>query len=450
MATYSQQLPPAYGLAGANQQLQIDPRLLPGAQLNPANAFSMQRSSGGGVGNADYGYINQNRDMAMQQSQAGINALQGYAQPGMAAQGMQANLTGANGVDAQRAAYQNFQSSPGQQWLIDQAERGLTRNAAAIGGLGGGNVRQELQRQAMGLAQQDFQNQFNNLGAVGDRGMQAAQLQTGLRDSAGGYASQAGGYGANLQQSQIGAGAQLGSAQIGANSALERSFIDSDVAKYLGNLTSQTQLARDRGQYAYQAGQDIANNGYNTTSALAQLANQQGSGLSDMYGAYTGNIANLLAGAGGAQADSYGNLATLLTNIANGTQGNFVGASQLPQVGQTTGNLGGFGNLLGGAGSLYGAINGGGAAAATTPTVSSAITAMFPAISASDRRLKTNITRVGTTPGGNGLYSWDWTDEGRRVAGSQPAYGVIAQEVNQDAVVMGSDGWLRVDYARVL
>jgi hypothetical protein len=71
-------------------------------------------------------------------------------------------------------------------------------------------------------------------------------------------------------------------------------------------------------------------------------------------------------------------------------------------------------------------------------------------IGVSDIRLKTNINRVGTTAGGNALYTWDWTPQGKALAGSQPTYGVIAQEVNQDAVVIGSDGWLRVDYARVL
>jgi len=158
------------------------------------------------------------------------------------------------------------------------------------------------------------------------------------------------------------------------------------VAKYLGNLTAQTQLARDRGQYAYQAGQDIANNGYNTTSALAQLANQQGSGLSDLYGSGTGNIANLLAGAGGAQADSYSNLATLLTNIANGTQGNFVAASQIPGVQNRDGMLSGIGQAAEGVGlGMSG----------------------YAAMMASDIRLKTNIQRIGRTPAGYGVYTWD-------------------------------------------
>lgn len=64
--------------------------------------------------------------------------------------------------------------------------------------------------------------------------------------------------------------------------------------------------------------------------------------------------------------------------------------------------------------------------------------------------MKTNITPIGRAHGGNTLYTWDWNAEGRRLAGSQPGIGVIAQEVNDDAVILGPDGYLMVDYTRVL
>lgn len=294
-------------------------------------------------------------------------ALGGQAKSGILANNLQSAYSGANGQAAQQEAFNNFTASPGQEWLRQQAEQGTLRNAAAIGGLGGGNVRQELQRQAMGLAQQDYQNQFNNLGSVADRGYQAS-------NSLANY------------------GTQLNGAKAG---------------------------------YAYGAGQDIANNRAQTTSALAGL-----------QGDYTTNIASLLSGAGASQANSNQSLASLLANLATGSQSNFVGASQLPSPVQTDGALGGIGNALGGVGKF-----------ASSPAGAATAAALF---SASDVRLKTNIRRIGTTAGGNALYSWDWTDEGIKVAGKQPTFGVIAQEVNQDAVIMGSDGWLRVDYTRVL
>ena len=74
------------------------------------------------------------------------------------------------GADAQAQAYAQFQESPGQAYLREQAERSLVANSAATGGLAGGNVLKELQGQAVGLAAQDFQNQFDRRGTVADRG----------------------------------------------------------------------------------------------------------------------------------------------------------------------------------------------------------------------------------------------------------------------------------------
>jgi hypothetical protein len=201
----------------------------------------------------------------------------GYGKPGMQANQLQGALSGAMGPQAQQQAFANFNASPGQQWLQEQGERAVTRNAAATGGLQGGNVLQALQRQGMGLAQQDYQNQFNNLGTIADRGMQG--------------------------------------------------------------MTLNSSLARDKAGFAYGAGQDIANNVNATTSALANLANQQGTGLSDRYGTWASNIANLLSGAGGQQSASNANLAALLANIGSGSGNSIAGLPGIPGASQTTGML---------------------------------------------------------------------------------------------------------------
>ena len=60
----------------------------------------------------------------------------------------------------------------------------------------------------------------------------------------------------------------------------------------------------------------------------------------------------------------------------------------------------------------------------------------------SDRRLKYNITKIGQTPGGHNWYLWNWKDGGVGV-------GVVAQEVPEAAFV-GPDGYLMVDYSKVL
>ena len=72
-------------------------------------------------------------------------------------------------------------------------------------------------------------------------------------------------------------------------------------------------------------------------------------------------------------------------------------------------------------------------------------------LAASDVRLKDNIEKVGAVDGIN-LYIWDWTDEGKDIAGDQKTFGVLAQEVQQirpSAVIEGSDGYLRVDYSKL-
>lgn len=75
-------------------------------------------------------------------------------------------LLGLSGTEAQQAAFAGLEQSPGQKFLRDRAQRNLVRNASAIGGLGGGNVRSALVQQGVGFAQQDIQNQFGRLAQV--------------------------------------------------------------------------------------------------------------------------------------------------------------------------------------------------------------------------------------------------------------------------------------------
>lgn len=102
-----------------------------------------------------------------------------FVQGGQQAFDLQAALSGAAGPEAQAERFREFRSSPGQEFLRTEAERSLLRNQAAIGGLGGGNVRRALQEQAIGLASQDFGNQFNRLGQVAGQGGQFAQQRIG-------------------------------------------------------------------------------------------------------------------------------------------------------------------------------------------------------------------------------------------------------------------------------
>ena len=107
-------------------------------------------------------------------------------------------------------------------------------------------------------------------------------------------------------------------------------------------------------------------------------------------------------------------------------------------------------NLIGGVGSslLSGlfspvATSGGG--------VGNLVTSVLSSLGTSDVRLKENIEKTGTVDGIN-LYTWDWNEEGQRIAGDQKTFGVLAQEIKEQrpsAVIQGSDGYLRVDYSKL-
>ena len=70
----------------------------------------------------------------------------------------------------------------------------------------------------------------------------------------------------------------------------------------------------------------------------------------------------------------------------------------------------------------------------------------------SDIRLKENIKPAGNV-GGVNFYTWDWNEEGKRIAGNQATFGVLAQEAREthpEAIHEGPDGYLRVDYSKII
>lgn len=64
----------------------------------------------------------------------------------------------------------------------------------------------------------------------------------------------------------------------------------------------------------------------------------------------------------------------------------------------------------------------------------------------SDRRLKTNIRKVGEVDGMN-IYEWDWNEAGKRLAGSQITRGFMADEVREDMLGLSLSGFDMVNYS---
>jgi hypothetical protein len=276
--------------------------------------MAMQQGLSGALGGIQGGLNNFN-----QQAGAASSLLGGYAGNGQNAANMQAAQSGALGPQAQQEAFDNFNSSPGQQWLQDRGQRAITRNAAALGGLGGGNVQKALMQYGQGMAQQDFDNQFNRLGGISNQGFQATQLQSGIAQN----------------QGQAGMNAGMAAADLNYNSG----------QNYASGRT--------------RAGEQIADSVANTTSGLSALINQQGQNLSNIVGAGGNNISSLLAGLGQQTGMSQEQLASLLGNISIGQGSQVAGLPALGQFVQPDNTLNSIGQVASGVGNAITAYNSG-------------------------------------------------------------------------------------------
>ena len=144
-----------------------------------------------------------------------------FTEAGTAALAEQQALLGLSGQEAQQAAFSGIQESAGQQFLRKRQEKAILRHASATGGLDGGNVLNQLQENAFGLAQTEIQNQFGRLGQLAGRGQDAAvnlgqfggtaasNIQAGLSRAGGGVAQGVAGSAATKAQGILGQGAAL-------------------------------------------------------------------------------------------------------------------------------------------------------------------------------------------------------------------------------------------------
>jgi len=110
----------------------------------------------------------------------GQERLEPFFQEAVPAFQLQSAISGARGPEAQAEAFQQFQESPGTQFLREQGLRLIDTGAGATGGLGGGERLRELTKFSQGLALQDQERQFNQLGVVSGQGQAAGQQLVGL------------------------------------------------------------------------------------------------------------------------------------------------------------------------------------------------------------------------------------------------------------------------------
>jgi hypothetical protein len=342
--------------------MQIQPSQMLGSQAPSVQGVSMGQMapgagavalSGGGsgaytpTGNIGANYSQSfDKNIGADQINQGVSGLDPYASQGGGAIKMQADLSGANGQAAQQAAYEQYQSSPAMQYQMDQMQRSTERSAAAKGGLLGGNVALELQRNASGIASQDYQNQFNNLGSVANTGLNAAAQQGNLlgqqAQTLGSLEGQRMGNEASVYGQQISSQAQLaaqamqtGAQQSIANAQMVNDRYNQDRGieanligqQYQGNLSSAQQNAQiEAGLLGQRIAADESRNAQNAqlkSDAYSQLANlAQANGL---------NTAGLLTGT--AQQLSQGRTQAGQAMAQNATQAASQIADKLAQSG---------------------------------------------------------------------------------------------------------------------
>jgi hypothetical protein len=114
--------------------------------------------------------------MAAQKKQfeAMLELNQPYVDAGLGALGGQQDILGLNGQQAQQSAIDNIENSPFFKSQYQQAENAMMQNAAAMGGLRGGNIREALADNRSNMLYNNVQGQLQNLGGLTTLGQNAA------------------------------------------------------------------------------------------------------------------------------------------------------------------------------------------------------------------------------------------------------------------------------------
>jgi hypothetical protein len=97
-----------------------------------------------------------------------------YMQAGVGALEQQQALSGALGPQAQQQAYDMVQNSPGFQSALQQGETSILQNAAATGGVRGGNTQGALAQYSPTLLGQAIDQRYGQLGGLAGMGQASA------------------------------------------------------------------------------------------------------------------------------------------------------------------------------------------------------------------------------------------------------------------------------------
>jgi hypothetical protein len=361
----------------------------------------------------------------------GVGAVQGAQAPGQIA----VNQLATTNLDPYMNPYTQNVIETGQADIERQrqmASNTLGAQAQAAGAFGGS--RQAVQEGVL----------------AGEALRQAGQLSAQQRGQAFETALQSGQFDiGTTQQARTLASNQQMQAETLGQQAREAAAAREQAAR-AGNMQAANAFAVQQAQFEQQA--RSANQTAQNTFAQAQAAREQAANQANYGGQFT--AANVQAGAAG----QLGNLSQTGFNM-----GQQIGQQQMQQGLMQQGLQQ---SLIDAARGQYQGFTGAPqqslglplAALGATPNQSTTTQSKNPGLfdylslglMASDIRLKKDIKLLGNENGHN-VYSWEWTDEGKRIADpSQPKVGVMAQELQEThphLVKLGPDGFLRVDYS---
>jgi hypothetical protein len=229
--------------------------------------------------------------------------------------------------------------------------------------------------------------------------------------------------------------------QTANQNAMQTALANQSASNAAGAFNAQLAQANNQ----FNAGQNMRQDQFNANQ-MNQAFNNQMSAAQGLYGMGQDRW-NMGQNALNQMSDVGGQIDDLNQNLINQQIQMFMNQQGAPQA-QFQNMLGPLSALSGGGTQSYnpGKMDYLGAGAGLAATAGGLGWTPF-----SDIRLKDKVKKVATINKIN-LYTWEWNETGKKVAGDQRPFGVLAQEVQKtrpDAIVENADGWLMVDYAKL-
>lgn len=145
-----------------------------------------------------------------------------------------ADALGLNGPEGNTRATAQFQTGPGYQFAVQQAQQGILRNQSATGMLGSGNTDIALQDRGNQLANQEYGSYLDRLGGYDAKAMSVAGARAGIDTGLGNQI-----LGVGRDKAQIGWNTETGTGQARANYQLGK---DRTSANIFGAITGGLSL----------------------------------------------------------------------------------------------------------------------------------------------------------------------------------------------------------------